>query len=62
MKVQLIKTTDEMGKTWYEVHKNGEYVSGSGTFNFEQAVQHYNIVVDHYNPPKPEVIMEIEIK
>jgi hypothetical protein len=62
MKVQLIKTIDEMGREWYEVHKNGEYVSGSGAFNFEHAVRNFNVVVDHYQPPLPEVIMETEIK
>ena len=60
MRIQLIKEVNELGKTFYYVTKEGLLVSGTLTFNFQEAVDSYNLVVANAKPSK-EVLEEIEI-
>jgi len=65
MKLRLIKTTDEFGKIFYNVSKVNsegieEYISGSGTFNYEEAIETFNKLKKGAEPTK-EVILESEI-
>ena len=57
--VRLIKEVNYKGETWYSIEKDGYYLAGSITRNFEEAVQNYNRAanVDQTR----EILMETEI-
>jgi len=59
MKIQLIKEVNGIGETWYHVTKDGSFVTGTITRDFEEAVANYNKVVA--TEPSREIIMEQEI-
>ncbi len=61
MKIQLLQKQDEVGRTYYQVNKDGLYVSGTVTFSFEEAVVFYNEVVKNNTPVEPIILMETEI-
>ena len=58
-KIQLVKETKEDGKVVYFV--NVDSVTKSAHFNFEEAVERYNLLVSVYQPKTEEVLMEVEI-
>jgi len=58
MKIQLLEKVDEIGKVYYGIWKDEKYISGTLTFNFEEAVEMYNKVVENANPKDPKILME----
>lgn len=58
-KIQLVKETKEDGQVVYFV--NVDSVTKSAHFNFQEAVDKYNLLVSVYQPKTEEVVMEIEI-
>jgi hypothetical protein len=59
MKIQLIKEVNYKGETWFSIEKDGYYLAGSITRNFEEAVENYNRVLEA-NQTR-EILMETEI-
>ncbi len=57
--IQLFKETKEDGQVGYFIKING--FTKSYHYNFEEAVERYNIYVKLYQPKTEEVLMEIEI-
>ena len=58
-KIQLVKETKEDGQVVYFV--NVDSVTKSAHFNFQEAVDKYNLLVSVYQPKTEEVVMETEI-
>jgi len=61
MKIQLVEKVDEIGKVYYGIWKDEKYISGTLTFNFEEAVEMYNKVVENGKPKEPKILMETKI-
>ena len=61
MKIQLLEKVDETGRVYYGIWKDDKYVYGTICFNFEEAVQMYNQVVENANPKEPKILMETKI-
>ena len=59
MKIQLVKETKQDGQVVYFVNVDGN--CHSAHYNFQEAVDKYNQVVEYYQPKTEEVLMEIEI-
>lgn len=57
--IQLVKETKEDGQVVYFV--NVDNITKSAHFNFQEAVDKYNLLVSVYQPKTEEVLMETEI-
>lgn len=57
--IQLVKETKEDGQVVYFV--NVDNITKSAHFNFQEAVDKYNLLVEIYQPKTEEVLMETEI-
>ena len=58
-KIQLVKETKEDGTVVFFV--NVDNITKSAHFNFQEAVDKYNLLVAVYQPKTEEILMEIEI-
>ena len=58
-KIQLVKETKQDGQVVYFVNVDGN--CHSAHYNFEEAVEKYNLLVEVYKPKTEEVVMENEI-
>jgi len=59
-KIELIKKTDELGITYYQLEKDGRYVAGSSTLDLKVAEFSFKALTKGAKPTK-EVIEEATI-
>lgn len=60
MKLELIKETDFNGKTWFYIHQDGRFISGSVMTNYEDAFKMYQTIKEGITAKK-EVLLSEEL-
>lgn len=58
MKLELIKETDFNGKTWYYIHQDGRFISGSVMTNYEDALNLYKTIKEGITAKKEVILSE----
>ena len=61
MKIELIKETNFLDEKWYFTMLDGRYVTGSGTSNYDKALQYFEFIKEHKASKSIEVIKQTEI-
>ena len=58
MKLELIKETDFNGKTWFYIHQDGRFISGSVMTNYEDALRMYQTIKEGITAKKEVLLSE----
>lgn len=58
MKLELIKEIDFNGKTWFYIHENGRFVSGSVMTNYDDAFKMYQTIKEGIIAKKEVLLSE----